>query len=202
MPPDPDRVRDLFLSAAALPAVERAAYLDGRCADPDLREAVERLLAAHDKSPPSPPAGSSVPQGHATRARQWPTGAWPLLILGPLCVVVFLLAFFSDPGVPLTLLMGLSLFIVGIARVGGLFKKEGLIDELDGPPRRLDPAPGSLWLGMLLVFQFFYAFKRPRVFACWVVLQMFGFALMIGGITRVAIIAPSLFRDGLRAVRF
>jgi hypothetical protein len=49
MSADPKLVRDFFLSAAELQPEERAAYLDGQCADPDARAAVERLLAAHDE---------------------------------------------------------------------------------------------------------------------------------------------------------
>jgi eukaryotic-like serine/threonine-protein kinase len=48
MPIDPQRVRDVFLSAAELPDPERASYLDRACGpDAELRAAVERLLAAH-----------------------------------------------------------------------------------------------------------------------------------------------------------
>jgi hypothetical protein len=56
MSADPKLVRDLFLAAVELPAVERAAYLaanDG--GDADVRAAVERLLAAHEQ-PASVPA--------------------------------------------------------------------------------------------------------------------------------------------------
>jgi serine/threonine protein kinase/tetratricopeptide (TPR) repeat protein len=49
MSADPKLVRDLFLSAAELPASERTAFLGSHCADPDIHAAVERLLAAHDE---------------------------------------------------------------------------------------------------------------------------------------------------------
>jgi serine/threonine protein kinase len=50
MPTDPKLVRDLFLGAAEIPAAERAAYLTAHCGgDPELRAAIERLLAAHDE---------------------------------------------------------------------------------------------------------------------------------------------------------
>ncbi len=48
MPPDPNRVRDIFLAAAELPAADRPAYLDRACGeDAELRAVVERFLAAH-----------------------------------------------------------------------------------------------------------------------------------------------------------
>jgi serine/threonine protein kinase/phage tail protein X len=50
MPTDPQLVRDRFLAAAELPVSERAAYLAAHCGDdPELRAAVERLLAAHEQ---------------------------------------------------------------------------------------------------------------------------------------------------------
>src|SRR6516165_3070958 len=53
MPADPKRVRDLFLAAAELSAGDRAAYLTANTGgDPELRAAVERLLAAHDQPAP------------------------------------------------------------------------------------------------------------------------------------------------------
>jgi eukaryotic-like serine/threonine-protein kinase len=48
MPAEPNRVRDVFLSAAEVTAAARAAYLDSACGpDVELRVAVERLLDAH-----------------------------------------------------------------------------------------------------------------------------------------------------------
>ena len=45
---DPNRVRDLFLAAVEMPVAGRPAYLAKTCGtDADLREAVDRLLAAH-----------------------------------------------------------------------------------------------------------------------------------------------------------
>lgn len=50
MPADPRLVRHHYLAATELPAVERAAYLDGVCGDDlELRAAVELLLQAHEK---------------------------------------------------------------------------------------------------------------------------------------------------------
>jgi hypothetical protein len=49
MAADPKLVRDLFLGVAELPVAERAAFLNEHCADPDLRAAALRLLAAHEK---------------------------------------------------------------------------------------------------------------------------------------------------------
>jgi Tfp pilus assembly protein PilF len=62
MPTDPKLVRDQFLAAAELGAVEREAYLTAHCGDAELRAAVERLLAAHDQpaSVPNRP-GLGVP---------------------------------------------------------------------------------------------------------------------------------------------
>jgi eukaryotic-like serine/threonine-protein kinase len=72
MPIDPQRVRDIFLAAAELPAADRPAHLTEACgADADLRGAVERLLAAHVdpasvlESPaanPLPTTGPHTPQ--------------------------------------------------------------------------------------------------------------------------------------------
>jgi eukaryotic-like serine/threonine-protein kinase len=50
MPTDPRLVRDHFLAAAELPPADREAYLAAHCVGPELRAAVERLLAAHDQS--------------------------------------------------------------------------------------------------------------------------------------------------------
>ena len=45
-----DRVKEIFHEAAALPAGERAAFLDGACAGDDrLRAEVEALLESHDE---------------------------------------------------------------------------------------------------------------------------------------------------------
>jgi hypothetical protein len=53
MPADPKLVRDLFLAAAEMPAADRESYLTVQCGDdPQLRAAVERLLAAHDAPDP------------------------------------------------------------------------------------------------------------------------------------------------------
>jgi WD40 repeat protein len=49
VPTDPKLVRDHFLAAAELPAADRAGYLNAHCGDAELRDAVERLLAAHDQ---------------------------------------------------------------------------------------------------------------------------------------------------------
>src|SRR6516164_3513069 len=49
MATDPKLVRDMFHAAVELPAAERTAYLSNKCADPGVRAAVERLLAAHDE---------------------------------------------------------------------------------------------------------------------------------------------------------
>jgi serine/threonine protein kinase/flagellar motility protein MotE (MotC chaperone) len=72
MPIDPQRVRDIFLAAAELPAADRPAHLTEACGgDADLRAAVERLLAAHIdpasvlESPaanPLPTTGPHTPQ--------------------------------------------------------------------------------------------------------------------------------------------
>jgi serine/threonine protein kinase len=66
MAPDPQPVRELFLAAVELPAIDRAAYLDAHCADAELRAAVERLLAAQQEpasilKPPVVPTGTYVP---------------------------------------------------------------------------------------------------------------------------------------------
>jgi serine/threonine protein kinase/tetratricopeptide (TPR) repeat protein len=69
MPADPNRVRDLFLAAAALPPAARPSYLAGECGpDADLRAEVERLLAAHDR-----PASVLEPRV-GVPAREPPTG--------------------------------------------------------------------------------------------------------------------------------
>ncbi len=48
MPADPNRLKDLFLAAAALPIADRPAFLAEACnGDSDLLAAAERLLAAH-----------------------------------------------------------------------------------------------------------------------------------------------------------
>src|SRR5262245_59157851 len=50
MSPDQQRIDSIFLAAEKATAAERAAYLDAACAgDADLRERVERLLAAQSK---------------------------------------------------------------------------------------------------------------------------------------------------------
>ena len=50
MPTDADRVKNVFLSAAAKPPADRAVFLDETCGpDRELRAAVDRLLAAHDR---------------------------------------------------------------------------------------------------------------------------------------------------------
>src|SRR5262245_14895160 len=49
MKPDPTRIRELFLAAAEKHVAERDKLLDATCNSPELRAAVDRLLAAHDE---------------------------------------------------------------------------------------------------------------------------------------------------------
>lgn len=67
-----ERLKEVFVTAAALPATERAGYLDGVCAgDGELRAAVESLLAA-EELPTAPlfgPAGVLGGGGVATAGR-------------------------------------------------------------------------------------------------------------------------------------
>ncbi|OWK37610.1 protein kinase domain-containing protein [Fimbriiglobus ruber] len=77
MPANPDSVRDVFLSAVALPAPDRPGYLARACAgDPELRAAVDRLLAGdaapagllQDNSPGLPRTGDYHPAPDDTGA--------------------------------------------------------------------------------------------------------------------------------------
>jgi serine/threonine protein kinase/WD40 repeat protein len=77
MPADPNRAKDLFLAAAELPAADRPAFLAGACAgDPELRAAVERLLAAHD-APDSRIDFPGDPWATSAEAPKPPTGDVP-----------------------------------------------------------------------------------------------------------------------------
>jgi ABC-type nitrate/sulfonate/bicarbonate transport system substrate-binding protein len=53
--PAPSKVRELFDAVADLPADERPRYLEEHCPDPQLRQQVERLLAAGTVDPPQTP---------------------------------------------------------------------------------------------------------------------------------------------------
>ncbi|MBX9581813.1 MAG: protein kinase, partial [Gemmataceae bacterium] len=70
MPADPRRVKELFVAAIDLPNPEaRAAFLGRECGpDNELRQRVDRLLAAHDAAPPSAPE----PAAEASGGRQPP----------------------------------------------------------------------------------------------------------------------------------
>jgi WD40 repeat protein len=58
---NPNREEALFALALTKPAAERAAWLDRECVDdPALRQRLEALLAAHDKTEQSPPSGVPV----------------------------------------------------------------------------------------------------------------------------------------------
>ncbi|MBX9625641.1 MAG: serine/threonine-protein kinase [Gemmataceae bacterium] len=65
MPADPARVESLFARALGVPPEDRAGFVAVACgADPDLRERVERLLAAHadlDAAPEAGPGTAGVP---------------------------------------------------------------------------------------------------------------------------------------------
>jgi len=51
MPADPKQVKSIFLAAAEMPTAERAAFLDKACGgDHALRERIDNLLQAHDRS--------------------------------------------------------------------------------------------------------------------------------------------------------
>jgi WD40 repeat protein len=64
MPADPNRVKDLFLAAADLPASDRPAFLAGACGgDAELLAAVERLLAAHAAPDSRIDRGAGEPPG-------------------------------------------------------------------------------------------------------------------------------------------
>jgi hypothetical protein len=47
--PDPAAVREIFDAIADRPSFERRQYLDAHCSDPELRQRVDRLLAADAK---------------------------------------------------------------------------------------------------------------------------------------------------------
>ncbi len=80
MPVDAKRVRDLFLSAAELPAGDRATYLDSQCGgDAELRAAVERLLAAHEQ----PAAVLAAPAPGMPTADFVPITEKPGTLIGP-----------------------------------------------------------------------------------------------------------------------
>src|SRR5687768_16787778 len=73
---DRSRVRDLYTEAAELPAEQRCALLDQRCAgDPALRAEVESLLAAAARRPQFlelPTAAPGGPSGEALGTRIGP----------------------------------------------------------------------------------------------------------------------------------
>jgi serine/threonine protein kinase len=76
MPAEPQQVKSLFLAAAALPAAERAAYLEAACShDPELRRRVEQLLEAHDQGASfleSPATQDQLPPPEAAGTRLGP----------------------------------------------------------------------------------------------------------------------------------
>jgi serine/threonine protein kinase/WD40 repeat protein len=77
MTADPNRVKDLFLAAAELPAPDRPAFLAGACGgDGELRAAVERLLAAHAAPDSRIDRGAGEPTG-AGATGTFPPGAPP-----------------------------------------------------------------------------------------------------------------------------
>jgi serine/threonine protein kinase/tetratricopeptide (TPR) repeat protein len=86
MHPDPERIDSIFLAAAEkATAAERAAYLDVACArDPELRERVERLLAAQSKvsgflEAPAPALLGTVEQSPASERPGTQVGPYKLL---------------------------------------------------------------------------------------------------------------------------
>jgi serine/threonine protein kinase/DNA-binding SARP family transcriptional activator len=80
MPADPKRVKDLFGAAIEIPdAAERQAFVERECAgDAELRQQLERLLAAHQSPHPAlEPLGEAVNRTdmHVPDARDLPLGS-------------------------------------------------------------------------------------------------------------------------------
>jgi LSD1 subclass zinc finger protein len=95
-------------------------------------------------------------------------GLLPLLILGPPGLVFAVFAGFFVWAIMGALILGIPLMFVAIVMVYRVFWKEGRHGELDAVGR------GRTGGGALLALQIGYAFKEPRIYACWVVLQLLG----------------------------
>jgi hypothetical protein len=101
-------------------------------------------------------------------------GLIPLLIILPVCVMLLILAPFYKEAARFSALTGLVLMIVAIAVAYQSFNKKGFEKDMADTPlymRRI----------MMVVLQIMYAFRYPRLLACWVILQYFAMIMMIVG---------------------
>jgi hypothetical protein len=108
------------------------------------------------------------------RRRRRIRGLIPLLIILPLCVGLLVFAPFYKEAARFSALTGFVTMIVAIAIPYQSFKKKGFEEDLNRVPfytRR--------WTMVFL--QIMYAFRYPRLLACWVTLQYFSMVMMIVG---------------------
>jgi hypothetical protein len=127
----------------------------------------DRRRADRDDDRPGKRRPSRRPQ--PIHGLQW------LLILGPAGVVLLILAPSFKIAAQVTAGTGLVVMLVGVTMVYRLGKTTGLNEELDAVPAALRGG------GALLFYQLKFAVLFPRVLASWVVLELFGMALLLAG---------------------
>jgi hypothetical protein len=113
----------------------------------------------------------STKKGKGPRRRGPVVGLVPLLILGPLLFCSLLVSVFAVWAARAT--VGLCI-VVGFAALAMAYRmgtRKGLKEEIDERAREYMGGGGVIFL------QITYAFRWPRLFACWVALE--GLAILV-----------------------
>jgi hypothetical protein len=120
------------------------------------------------------PASAPPRARRPPRRKKLPVGLIPMLVAVPVGLICAVIAPFYEVGAALGAVLFTPLLIFAIVRVYLLARKKGLSDEMDAASHRI--TGNAIWL---LALQINYAFTRPRVFACWVILEFFSMVVVI-----------------------
>jgi predicted Zn finger-like uncharacterized protein len=135
------------------------------------RERSRGEAGENEERPPLP-----AREGRPRRKRRI-VGLVPLLVLGPALFLGLVLALFVSAAAKWVCLLSLVVWLTALVMAYRLFKKKGLQEELDATGHEVNPGMAAV------VLQINYAFRYPRLFGCWVGLEVLGMiALIVAGV--------------------
>ncbi len=111
-------------------------------------------------------------------------GLLPLLIVGPLGLILLILTFFSKDAGEWAIALGTISTLVGGAFILRIFHKKGIKNTDEGVPWYLRGG-----VSMVLA-QIYYAKQYPRALSCWVAVELFGFFLMLTAAVILGLVKP------------